>query len=137
MVRKIGEGLKIFVLDDEKEICHFLKEFLERRGFSVHTALTAPAALRVIKKVSVDIAILDIYLLKGKMNGLDVLSFIKEKQSACQCLMVTRADARGLVEKAKKLGVADYLIKPLTLKKIEDAIKRLVKKMRKADTFHG
>ena len=131
MVEKMGDGLTIFVLDDEKDICYFLREFFSKRGFAVYTALTGQSAVNLLKSVQPDIAILDIYLFKGKMNGIDVLRFIKEKGLKCYCLMVTRADDEKLIHESKELGAVDYLLKPLTLPKVEKAINGIVKMIRK------
>ena len=131
MTQRIDRPLKIFILDDEKDICFFFKEFLVRRGFDVVTALTGVAAVKVLKKEKPDIAILDIYLCKGKMNGIDVLKFIKEEQSNCCCLMVSRADDEKIVNQTKELGAEDYLLKPLMLEKIEKKINKIVLKIKK------
>jgi len=128
---KIGKGLEILVLDDEKDICFFLKEFFSRRGFNVRTALTGEQAVKLVKKIKPDIAILDIYLYKGKMTGLDVLKFIKQSELKCSCVMVTRADEKETIDQAQKLGADDYLIKPLTLLNVEKALDKVVKKIRK------
>ena len=49
MIEKMGKGLKIFLLDDEEDICYFFKEVLVRRGFEVQMAMTGTAAVDVIK----------------------------------------------------------------------------------------
>ena len=131
MIEKMGEGIKIFLLDDESDICFFLKVFLSKRGFAVRTALTGQAAVNLLKKFNPDVAILDIYLSKGKMDGIAVLKVIKEKRPNCQCIMVTRADDKKLIQQAKQMGAVDYLIKPLTLEKVESVIHKIVKKIKK------
>ena len=131
MTEKIGEGLKIFLLDDEEDICHFFKEILVRRGFEVQTALTGQEAVDVINKFNPDIALLDIHLAKGKMDGIDVLRIIREQRSNCRCLMVTVADNEEVMDEARELGAIDYLVKPLTFDKVEVAIKKIVKQIRK------
>ncbi|HNV23429.1 MAG TPA: response regulator [Candidatus Omnitrophota bacterium] len=131
MIAMIGQGLKMVVLDDEKDIGHFIKEFFTRRGFDVHTALTARSAMGLVKKIKPDIALLDIRLSKGKMDGVDVLKFIKKKQPHCCCVMVSYLDDDKLIRELKKIGIKDYLIKPLTFHKIERVIKKITAKIRK------
>lgn len=130
MTQNIGKGLKILILDDEKDVCEFGRKFFERREFEVYTALTGKAALDIFKKANIDIALLDIHLYKGKTSGIDVLKVIREKQPTCQCVMLTRDDHTEMINETKKLG-AVYLVKPLTLEKIEDAIAKAVNKIRK------
>lgn len=131
MIKKIGEGLTIFVLDDEKDICQFVKEFFIKRGFDVYTALTGKAAINAIKKIQPDIALLDIRLTEKEMTGLDVLKFIREKHPDCCCVMVTYMDDEKIIKQAMEMGAIDYLKKPLTLPEIEKTISKIVKKVRK------
>ncbi len=133
MIKRIGEGLTIFVLDDEKDICQFVKEFFIKRGFDVYTALTGKAALNAIKKIQPDIALLDIRLTEKEMTGLDVLKFIREKRPECSCVMVSYIDDQSLVDQSAEMGAVDYLRKPLTLPEIEKVINKIVKKIRKVE----
>lgn len=132
MISNIGEGLNILILDDEKDACEFSRKFFEKRGFKVYTAMTGKAALDTLKEANMNIALLDIHLYKGKTSGIDVLKVIREKQPNCQCIMLTRDDNAQIIEETKKLG-AEYLVKPLTLEKIENAIAKAVNKIKKGD----
>jgi DNA-binding response OmpR family regulator len=127
----IGKGLKILILDDEGDIRRFSKEFFQRRGFAVTTASTGQSAISFVKKTRFDIAILDIHLLKGNKSGIDVLKFIREARPDCFCLMLTRDNDQKTMDETTQLGAYDYLVKPLTLKKVETAIKKVVKKIGK------
>ena len=129
MTDKIGHGLTIFILDDEKDICQFSKRFFEKRGFKVHTAEDLASALNIIKNEKIDIALLDVHI--GKASGIDVLKMILEKQALCQCVMLTRDDNKEIMEASSKIGAVDYLIKPLTLDKIESAVSKIVKRIGK------
>ena len=131
MIEKMGKGLKIFLLDDEEDICYFFKEVLVRRGFEVQMARTGTAAVDVIKNFEPHIAVLDVHLAKGKMDGIDVLRVIREQRPNCKCIMVTVADDEKTIKQAKDLGAIDYLVKPLTIDKVEAAINKLVKQIRK------
>lgn len=130
MDKDIGKGLTIFILDDEKDICQFTKEFFAKRGFRVYTALTSKAAISTIKKVSPDIALLDIRLGDNE-EGLDVLKTIRESHPKCQCVMVTYMDNEKTMQEASELGAVGYLKKPLMLPEIEKAIKTVVKAVNK------
>ncbi len=127
MNKDIGKGIKVLILDDDKDICHFLKEFLSNRGFIVKGVLSAENANIYLTKFKPDIAILDVYLFKSTVTGIDVLENTRKTLPTCACIMVTRADDAKIIQKAKLLGAYDYLVKPLTLEKVEKAILRAVK----------
>lgn len=127
----MGDGLIIFILDDEKDICQFVKEFFVKRGFEVYTALNSKAAVTTIKKIKPDIALLDIRLADKDASGLDVLKSLKEKHPSCLCVMVTYMDDEKIIKQAMDMGAIDYLKKPLTPAEIEKTINKIVKKTRK------
>jgi len=133
MSEPIGKGLKILVLDDEEDIRRFSKEFFQRRGFGVTTASTGQAAINFVKKARFDIAVLDIHLYKGKKSGIDVLKFIMESRPDCCCIMLTRDNDQKIMSETTRLGACDYLVKPLTLQKVDTAIKKAVTRVRKGD----
>jgi DNA-binding response OmpR family regulator len=128
--KTIGKGIKIFILEDERDIRVYGKEFFIRRGFDTYTALTGKAAINIIKRIKPQIAILDIYL-EGEVNGLEVLKFIKENQPGCFCIMVTKEDDVEINQKARELGAFDYLTKPIKIKELYSIIQRIVGKIRK------
>ena len=131
MDKETGKGLKLFVLDDEKDISYFVKELFVKRGFEVKSALTGKAAINAINKFSPDIAILDIRLSEKEMDGIQVLKHIREKRPNCQCVMVTYMDDEKIVKQSLDIGAVDYLQKPLTFSEVEKAIEKIVRKIRK------
>lgn len=126
-----AKGIKIFILEDERDVCKYSKEFLLKRGFDAYTALTGKAAINLIKRVKPHIAILDIYLQNTTVDGLEVLKFVKENQPGCYCVMVTQEHDEEMIKKTKELGAADYLTKPLTIKELDRTINKLVSRIRK------
>ena len=126
MGNDIGSGLTMFILDDEEDICIFSKRFFEKRGFIVKTSLTIKDALDSISKMKFDVALLDHHMKDG--SGMDVLKAFREKQAQCHCIMLTVEEDKTVMAEAKKMGAADYLLKPLILMDIEKAIDKAVKK---------
>ncbi|MGH8059934.1 MAG: response regulator [Candidatus Entotheonellia bacterium] len=66
------ETAHILVVDDESEVCQFLKEFLEIEGYTVLTASSGMEALRYVQEQSLDLVLLDI-----KMEGMDGLETLR------------------------------------------------------------
>ena len=61
----------MLILDDEKEICQWLKTILIREGYSCQTVQTADEALDHLSKNEVNLVLADIWL--QKQSGLEVL----------------------------------------------------------------
>lgn len=116
---------KILVVDDELDICDFVKTFFKERGFQVLTALNADEALSITKKERPDLVLLDIKM-KG-MDGLAVLKHIKELDKTIKVIMVTALEDQDKISEAYKLGAIDYITKPLILDYLEEAVGRNLK----------
>lgn len=116
---------KILVVDDEHDICDFVKTFFKDRGFQVFTALNAEEALSITKKENPNLVLLDIKM-KG-MDGLAVLKYIREFDKNIKVIMVTALEDQDKMHEAYKLGAIDYITKPLVLDYLEGAVERNLK----------
>lgn len=110
----------ILIIEDDPRATDLLKGYLERRGYQVTTVANGEEALVQMRVKQPRIAILDI-LLPG-MDGLLTLRRLKAI-SPSVCIIVTSGleDPR-LMEEAKTLGAAAYLVKPFDLAKLEATI---------------
>ena len=122
----ISKKIKLLVVDDEKEICKFVKMLFDKEGFLTYSALSSAEAIRIAKKVQPQVALLDIYLKRGK-TGLDVLRQIKNIAPSCNCIMVTWDKAESMIKEAKTEGAVSYLTKPLTTDQLLKVVNRVVK----------
>ena len=53
--------IKLLVLDDERDICEFVKGLFRKKGFSVSSALSGNEAIRKIKKLNLQAAVVEEY----------------------------------------------------------------------------
>ncbi len=100
----------ILVVDDEPNYLIVLSELLREEGFEVFTAKSGSHGLRVVKGNDIDLVITDMRM--PGMDGLELLSAIKEYNRDLPVIMVT---AFGEVEKAvvaMRAGAFNYLTKP-------------------------
>ena len=116
---------KLLVVDDENDICDFVKTFFKDRGFHVFTALNGEEALSIAKKDRPDIVLLDIRM-KG-MDGLAALKHIKEFDRSIKIIMVTALEDQDKMHEAYKLGACDYITKPLILDYLEQTVLKNLK----------
>ncbi len=116
---------KLLVVDDEQDICDFVKNFFKDRGFHVFTALNGDDAVSITKKERPDIILLDIRM-KG-MDGMAVLKHIKEIDKNMRVIMVTALEDQDKMHEAYKLGACDYITKPLMLDYLEQAVEKNLK----------
>lgn len=127
--RKHAMMKKLLLVDDEIEICEFLKSFFEDREFKVATAYSGEQALEQVASFKPDVVLLDIQM--PGMDGLRALKKIKEKYPKIKVIMVTAVETQDKIEEAMRCGADNYITKPLSLeyleKDVQDKIDLLAK----------
>jgi len=113
---------KLLVVDDEHDICDFVKNFFVERGYVVQTALSGDDALKIVKKDKPDLVLLDIKM--AGMDGIAVLKHIKEIDKAIRVIMVTALEDQEKMDEACRLGACEYITKPLMLDNLEHAVEK-------------
>lgn len=105
--------IKILVVDDEEDITHFTAKILQYDGFKALKALDGAQALEIFEKERPQICLIDVHLGYSKIDGMEVLRKIKQMDKNTECIMITRITDKDTIAEAKKLGVKEYLLKPL------------------------
>lgn len=122
--------IKILVVDDEIDVCDFVKNFFQERNFRVFTALNGEEALRVVRKESPSIILLDIRM--KEIDGIEVLRKIRKIDKDVKVIMVTAVVEQEKMDAAKKLGAAKYVTKPLVLGDLEATVMSYAKEVNNA-----
>ena len=108
---------KLLIVDDEVEICEFLKSFFEDRDFEVAVANGGIQALEKVALFHPEVVLLDIQM--PGMDGLQVLKKIKETYPKVKVIMVTAVETQEKIQEAMRFGADNYITKPLSLEYLE------------------
>ena len=113
-------------MDDEHASCETLVGLLELADISceiIGVATTKKAAIHMGKNLRPDMIFLDIELVEG--TGFEV---IEELGESCPEIVFTTAHDHYAVD-AFRVGASDFLLKPLMIDHLEEALKRVQKKV--------
>lgn len=116
----------ILIVEDEHALGSALALAVRRLGHLPTLAASGAAALDRIANVNFDAIVLDIGL--PDISGLDVMIRLRESGSRIPVLIITAHATLDHAIAARKLGVADYLTKPLDLNVFERSISAIVAK---------
>jgi two-component system nitrogen regulation response regulator NtrX len=105
----------ILVVDDEAGIRQSLQGVLEDEGFKVSVAESAEACLESLKKKSVEVVLLDIWL--PGMDGMEALEKIRAGENPPEVIMISGHGTIETAVRATKLGAFDFLEKPLSVER--------------------
>lgn len=113
---------RLLVVDDEPLVRELLCSYLADHGFLCSPSPSAADALEKLAQEGYDLVISDLHMPGG--TGLDLLHAAREKYPRLAFLMATAApDAQTAVE-VMRTGAADFLIKPLDLKRVLAAVRQ-------------
>lgn len=112
---------KVLVIDDEEEILTLMSMALERAGYDVRAEESAIKALETIAAEHIPVVVSDI-MMPG-MDGLALLTKIKEKSPDCLVIFITAHASVDSAIFALKGGAFAYLRKPFNLDELVNAVK--------------
>jgi len=116
---------KILLIDDDFEIINTIGEFLREKNFNTTTVMTGLKGLSLFNSNDYQIVICD-YMLPD-INGLDIFQQMLSRKKNCILILITgHGSIEGAVT-AIKMGVFDYIIKPINLKQLELTIEKALK----------
>ncbi len=109
---------KVLVVDDEPHVTLVLKQFLERSGYSVCTALNGELALVIIEQEKPDLVITDVQM--PIMGGIELCEHIRNKYpqfSNLIIIMTSRTD-REIRTWADQFETVELMEKPLSMRRL-------------------
>lgn len=115
---------RILIVDDEMVIRESLAGWLRRDGYDVGTVASGEEAVDLLKQKGFDILLLDIQL--DGMNGMELLSHVKEEYPDIDVVMITAFGSVQSAVQAMKSHAFDYLLKPFDPDELGLMIKKLV-----------
>jgi two-component system response regulator HydG len=97
-------------VDDEPGLRRGIARTLQTRGMEVLTADDGAAAMEILSKEHIDIALIDVMM--PKVDGLQLLEHIKEHHSDVEVIMMTAFGNVETAVKAVRAGAYHFLTKP-------------------------
>ncbi len=115
---------RILLVEDETVMREGMRDWLMENGYDVESAETGEEALQRIRKEDFGIIVLDLKLLG--IDGLQVFEKARELKSEAKGIIITAHPSPETQEKAQKLGVLDYLVKPFKIENLEKIIREVL-----------
>ena len=116
----------ILIIEDEHALGNALSLAVRRLGHLPTLVASGGAALRQLGEQTFETIVLDIGL--PDVSGLVILEKIRAAGSKIPVLIISAHATLDHTITSRKLGIADYLIKPLDLQRFEEVISSLVTK---------
>jgi two-component system, NtrC family, nitrogen regulation response regulator NtrX len=102
----------ILIVDDEADICELVSGLLQDEGYSTRTARDSDGALNAISSRRPNLIFLDIWLQGSQLDGLQLLSTVKEQHPDLPVVMISGHGNIETAVAAIKQGAYDFIEKP-------------------------
>lgn len=124
-------GETILVIDDSEELLELLeKHILKRLGYQIQSALDGRQGLEKARQIGPDLIMLDMNM--PRMSGMAVLDALRQNAISAPVIFMTGEGSEFVAVQAFRLGVFDYLTKPISMKAVEEAVNRALHAIRLA-----
>ncbi|MDK2823172.1 MAG: hypothetical protein PWP71_1090 [Clostridia bacterium] len=118
---------RILVVDDEKDFRELLVKRLNRKNYFASGANSGEKALEFLAKEVFDLALIDLRM--PGMDGLELLSRIRESQPEMEVVVLTGHGSTESAVEAMKRGAYDYLTKPADLTELQVLLDKAMEKV--------
>jgi two-component system NtrC family sensor kinase len=112
----------ILVVDDNKEIVSALADVLKSKGYTILSAYNGRTGLQLALEKRPDLILLDWNL--PKLSGYQVLEALRERGDETPVVLMTIHGSESVAVQAFRMGIRDYIRKPLRVPEILSAIER-------------
>ncbi len=116
----------LLVVDDEQIALKNLTHILKGEGYEVKAVLTGTKALGLIREEVFDLVLTDLKM--EKVDGMDILNFIKAHQLETEVIMITGYATVDSAISAMKAGAYHYIAKPYKIDEVRKVVKEALEK---------
>jgi two-component system copper resistance phosphate regulon response regulator CusR len=119
-------GIRILVIEDEKEIADFMVRGLREEGFTVEHAADGEDGSHALGSGGWDVVLLDWWL--PKTDGLTLLRRFRQTDGRTPVLFLTARDAVSDRVRGLDAGADDYLCKPFAFEELLARVRALARR---------
>lgn len=117
----------ILLIDDDKELCALLADFLKLEGFVTEAVHTGPGALERCRQQAYDALVLDV-MLPG-LQGIEVLRALREFSAVPVLMLTARGEDTDRIV-GLEMGADDYLAKPCNPRELAARLRAILRRVR-------
>jgi DNA-binding NtrC family response regulator len=134
----LSSQLNLLVVDDDKDVCEYLEDFLTHDGYNVTTINDPTQVVETLKGGDYHVCIVD--LMMPKLSGIDLLGMIRKQDDDVAVIILTGYPSLETATASIEHDVSAYIKKPFSVDEFRAVIERIAKKkglvLRKEDELH-
>ena len=103
---------EILIVDDNSDIRNIINDLIIEAGYKTRVAANFNQAIYEIDKKLPDVAIFDVKLDKGDNDGIELLSYLKSKNTDIPVIVISGHANIEMAVKSLKYGAFEFIEKP-------------------------
>ena len=123
---------RVFVIDDDQEMCDLLEAGLGERGFSVESSRVPEDALSRMEEALPDVVLTDLNM--EAMSGIDVCRMSASRLPGLPVIIITAFGTMSTAIDAIRAGAFDFVTKPIDMTTLGEALDRAVRRTKLQST---
>lgn len=120
-------GMRILIIEDDKELSYEIKEGLEKKGFAVDVANLGMDGEEKAFVTDYEAVLLDLNL--PDKDGLEILRFFRAEDRNVPVLIISARDALQDITCGLDSGADDYIVKPFDFEELASRIHAVVRRL--------
>ncbi len=131
-------ALSLLVVDDDRDVCQYLEDFLTHEGYRVVTCSDPSDVMETLRQGEFHVCIID--LMMPKISGIDLLGYIRKVDTDLAVIILTGYPSLETATALIEYDISAYIKKPFSMDEFRCAIERIARKkglvLRKEDALH-
>ena len=119
--------INILVVDDEAKLNKIICKYLEDHGYHAVSCLSANEAFDKMVDIKIDLIVSDIMM--PEIDGFKFASLIREQDKIVPILFISARDDISAKQKGFRLGIDDYMVKPVDMEELVLRIGALLRRV--------
>ena len=113
-----GSAKLVLVVEDDEKTLKLLGQVFQRGGYRAALTSNGVSAVNLLKRARPDLILLDLRM--PKMDGFQLLELLKKYRSSAEIPVVVLTGSSNPfdIDRALSLGIDDYLMKPISPRKL-------------------
>lgn len=116
---------RILVVDDEPDLVHAIRLYLEMEGYLVFAAYNGYEALEKVREKLPDLVVLDVMM--PEMDGFETLKRLREVHHVPVIMLTVRGEEADKV-RGLQMGADDYVTKPFSQRELLSRIQAVLRR---------
>ena len=115
---------KVLIVEDDPMVAMINEQYVKKNAQFILAGKcgNGEEALAFLKEKEADLVIMDVYM--PVLGGIETLKRIREMDLSVSVIMVTAANDSETFEEAMRFGAVDYLVKPFSFDRFQQALDR-------------